>query len=80
MKTRVQKWGHSLAVRIPQSFAKETGLEADSSVDISLVDGKLVVAPADKTELCLEKLLEQVTEGNLHHETDTGPSMGRESW
>jgi len=80
MKTRVQKWGHSLALRIPKSFASETGIEADSSVDISIVEGKLVIVPADKAELSLEKFLEQVTEENLHHEVDTGPSMGRESW
>ena len=26
MKTRVQKWGNSLAVRIPKAFAAEAGL------------------------------------------------------
>ena len=25
MKTRVQKWGNSLALRIPKSFAEEAG-------------------------------------------------------
>lgn len=45
MKTRVQKWGNSLAVRIPKSFAAEAGLHANASVELSLVDGALVLFP-----------------------------------
>jgi len=37
MKTRIQKWGNSLALRIPKSFADEAGLEQDSSVEMSLI-------------------------------------------
>lgn len=33
MKTRVQKWGNSLALRIPKSFANDVGLEKDSAVE-----------------------------------------------
>ncbi|MFC1972103.1 AbrB/MazE/SpoVT family DNA-binding domain-containing protein [Chloroflexota bacterium] len=33
MKTRVQKWGNSLALRIPKSFATEVGLQRETSVD-----------------------------------------------
>jgi antitoxin component of MazEF toxin-antitoxin module len=32
MKTRVQKWGNSLALRIPKSFAVGAGLHADAAV------------------------------------------------
>ena len=39
MKTRVQKWGNSLALRIPKSFAAEAGLHADAAVELSLVEG-----------------------------------------
>ena len=45
MKTRVQKWGNSLALRIPKSFASEVGLEKETSVEVSLSDGKLVITP-----------------------------------
>jgi antitoxin MazE len=80
MLAHVQKWGNSLALRIPQSVAREIGLSRDSSVEISLVDGKLVVAPVVKRKVTLEKLLAQVTEQNLHHEVETGPAVGREAW
>ena len=80
MKTRVQKWGNSLALRIPKSFAVEAGLDHDSSVEISLIDGKLVIIPAVKPKLTLKQLLAQVTEDNLHREADTGPAVGSEAW
>ncbi len=80
MKTRVQKWGNSLALRIPKSFATEVGLQSDSSVDVSLVKGKLVITPIVKRKLTLKALLAQVTDDNLHHEVDTGPAVGSEAW
>jgi antitoxin MazE len=80
MKTRVQKWGNSLALRIPKSFAAEVGLAPDSSVEMSLREGKLIVAPADKPKFTLKQLLAKVTEENLHDEVDTGPAAGGEVW
>jgi antitoxin MazE len=80
MKTRIQKWGNSLALRIPRSFADKVGLEYDAPVDVSLVDGKLVVIPVGEPMLPLEGLLAQVTEDNLHREVDTGQAMGKEAW
>ena len=80
MKTRVQKWGNSLALRIPKSFAAEVGLDSNSSVEMSLRDGKLIVMPFEKPKFNLKKLLAQVTEENLHHEVNTGPAVGGEVW
>jgi antitoxin MazE len=80
MKTRVQKWGNSLALRIPKSFADEAGLRADAPVELSVSKGKLVVRPLDEDALSLEELLKRVTPENLHGEWDTGPAVGREVW
>jgi antitoxin MazE len=79
MKTRVQKWGNSLAVRIPKAFAQEAGLLEDAPVDLSIIDGKLVVQPATGA-LKLADLLRGVTDQNLHGEWDTGRAAGREVW
>jgi len=80
MRTRVQKWGNSLALRIPKSFAAEVGLDPNSSVEMSLRDGKLIVVPSEKPKFNLKKLLAQVTEENLHHEVNTGSAVGGEVW
>ena len=80
METKVKKWGNSLALRIPKPLAVEVGLEDDSPVELSLLDGKLVIEPIVREQLSLEKLLAQVTESNLHGEVDTGPAVGGEAW
>ena len=80
MKTRVQKWGNSLALRIPKSFATEVGLQRETSVEVSLADGKLIITPVAKPKLTLKQLLARVTKENLHHEVDTGATVGNETW
>ena len=80
MITKVQQWGNSLAIRIPKPFAEEAGLEKTSTVDLSVIDGKLVVLPIQEPSPTLKVLLAQITEENLHDEVDTGPSVGNEVW
>ncbi len=80
MKTRVQRWGNSLAVRIPKSFAEEVGLEHDSPVDLRLSRGKLVLEPSAPAAPSLHELLRRVRKSNLHAEVDTGSAQGREAW
>jgi len=80
MKARVQRWGNSLAVRIPKSFAQEVGLEAGSPVDMRLVDGGLLVKRVPDEAVSLDELLSGVTEANVHAEVDAGPARGGEVW
>lgn len=80
MESRVQKWGNSLALRIPKPLAAEIGLEDNSAVELSLRNGKLVIAPVSQPALSLEQLLSQVTKQNLHREVDTGSALGGEMW
>lgn len=78
-QARVQKWGNSLAIRIPKPFALEVGLEQNSLVTVSIEEGKLLLEPA-KPSYSLEELLAKVTKDNLHHEVETGPAVGNEAW
>jgi antitoxin MazE len=80
MKTRIQKWGNSLALRIPKSFAQEIHLEQGTMVEVSLQEGTLRITPLARPPITLESLLQQVTPQNLHHEVDTGPAVGVEVW
>ena len=80
MKTRVRKWGNSLALRIPLSFASEARLAEDTPVELSLVDGKLVIQLLIPPQPTLDELLAGATDENLHGEWDTGPAVGREAW
>ncbi len=80
MKTRVQKWGNSLALRIPKAFAAEAGLSANDAVELSVVNGSLVIQPVAPQPCTLEELLRGVTDDNVPGEWDTGPAAGKEVW
>jgi antitoxin MazE len=80
MEAKVQKWGHSLALRIPSTFAKNAGFQPGSRVDLSEVKGKLVITPMEPDEPTLEMLLAGITPENIHHEISTGDPAGNEAW
>lgn len=71
MKSRVQKWGNSLAVRIPKPFADDLGLETSSPVEMSLEESAIVVKPDRENAWDLETLLAEVTGENIHPSWET---------
>ena len=79
MLTTIQRWGNSLAVRIPKPFALQTDLSENSEVDISLEGNRIVVSPATK-EWKLDDLLAGITTRNTHTETSWGDRAGGEAW
>lgn len=80
MRTKIQKWGNSLALRIPKVFAVDVQLENDSLVEISVDQGKIIVTPVAAPNWTLEELLAGITKNNLHKEVDTGSPIGNEIW
>ncbi|TDU00926.1 MULTISPECIES: AbrB/MazE/SpoVT family DNA-binding domain-containing protein [Azorhizobium] len=79
MIAAVAKWGNSLALRIPNTYARELSVREGGSVDISVVDGALVIRPiADAHSYDLEALVQGITEDNCHGELATGRSVGNE--
>jgi len=76
--TTVQKWGNSLAIRIPQTLARQLDVSEGTAVDLEVRDGELVIRPSLPKKLSLNKLLENCKPSQLHGETDFGPDVGRE--
>ena len=80
MRVQIQKWGNSLALRIPKPFAEEAEVKEGTVVDLSLAGGKLVAVPDVTRRITLKQLLRKVTKGNLHKEVDFSSAAGREVW
>lgn len=80
MRTQVQKWGNSLALRIPKALAGEAGLRLGSDVELALEGGRLVITAVSSWEARLEELVSRITEDNRHPETWTDPPVGEEFW
>ncbi len=66
MKTKVQKWGNSLATRLPKSFADELELLEGSPIELMLEEGAIVIKPDRDKTWDLEALLAGVTDENIH--------------
>ena len=80
MITKIQKWGHSFALRIPKSMVVELNLKVNSPLEIKLEDNRLVISPITQPEYQLDELLKQITPENLHAETGISLPVGNEAW
>ena len=80
MKTTIQRWGNSLALRIPKAFAEETHVKDGTSVVLSLSDGSLVIRPAKRVKESLKALLAEIDSSNLNMAPFEDMPKGREIW
>lgn len=80
MKTVLQKWGNSLALRIPRTVAAEIAVAEGHAVDLQVSKGRIVVAPVTKKRYELADLIAGMTAKNGHAEVESGKPRGRESW
>ncbi len=78
MKTTAQKWGNSLAIRVPKSVALQVGLKEQDDLEIEVQDGNVVLKPHVRRVYRLEDLVKQITPKNVHDEIDAGAPVGRE--
>lgn len=70
----VAKWGNSLALRIPQSFAAQLGVKENSKVSLELIGDRLII----KRGQTLDEMLAMVTDENKHQLIDFGAPQGKE--
>lgn len=75
---RIQKWGNSLAIRIPSALAAQVEAREGADVDIWAENGAIVVRPRRRAKYKLSELLKDCKRSQLHGEVDFGPDIGRE--
>lgn len=80
MQVQVEKTEKGLAILIPDELIHGSQVKAGSTVDLTLVDSKVVIAPIRRSKYTTEELLAGVTDENIHGETDWGPPVGKEIW
>jgi antitoxin component of MazEF toxin-antitoxin module len=79
MNTTVQKWGNSLALRIPQAVAKQIRVEEGDAVRLEVGPDGLNVRPA-RPRYRLADLVRRMKTTAKAGETDWGKPRGREVW
>ena len=79
MPTTLQRWGNSLAVRLPRLLLDELDLSEGAEVEIRRDGDRLVIARVRRRPT-LDELLAGITPEHTAEEIDWGPPTGRETW
>lgn len=69
MKLAIAKWGHSAALRLPQTLLKQLSVQIGGDLNATLEDGRLVLEPSSPDLL---ELLQGITPENRHSELISG--------
>lgn len=80
MSTKVQKWGNSLAVRLPKSVADQFKLRQGSPVRVIPKSEYIAIKPSPAKRPTLAELVRRITPANRHALIQRGKPMGREVW
>jgi antitoxin MazE len=78
MVVQFAMWGNSVALRIPNAYAKEIQAVAGRAADVTVQGGNLVITPLAVPVYTLDELLAGITEDNLHGEIGTAFAVGNE--
>jgi antitoxin MazE len=78
MNATVQKWGNSLALRLPKALANEIRIIEGTQVELVRTEEGLLLRPARRRSYRLSELVAGITARNVHPEADWGRSVGRE--
>lgn len=79
MKTKIQKWGNSLGVRLPKSITEQKSLQEGTGVSVLIKNNQIVIEPIEDI-VSLEMMVSKITTDNLHGESDWFNKYGKEVW
>jgi antitoxin MazE len=76
----IQKWGNSLALRIPKALATEVRLAEGEQVELQVTGDGVLLKPRHRKRYRLQDLVAGIKPGNRHAEVSLGRPAGREVW
>jgi len=80
MATQIaQKWGNSLALRLPKSVAAQAGIEEGTPVSLSVEGQNIVISRAEPSyQVDADELISRITPENRHKAVEFGAPVGNE--
>ncbi len=80
MRTKVARWGNSLALRLPKHLTTTYHISEGSHVEIVEEAQGLLVKPLSGRKFQLDDLLKGISKNNLHTEIESAGPQGKEIW
>jgi len=80
-RIKIQKWGNDLGINIPTVIAKGLSLKEGIYVNVHENGSRIIIEPTKaNVSYCLNDMLCEITEDNIHHCIETGTPIGNEIW
>lgn len=80
MEVRLQKWGNSNGIRIPNIILKSLNLKPNDKVEIREENEQIIISKVKKQSLTLEERIKNYKGPNLAKEFSWDEPQGREIW
>ena len=80
MEVKLQKWGNSVGLRIPNSLLKSLNLSMNDKVELKEEDDKIVITKSQQKRVSLEELFKNYGGGKLENTFEWDEPIGRELW
>lgn len=78
-ETNLARWGNSQATRIPQWVIKQLKLSNEQRLEVSVVNGSIILTPLHKQPTNIHELFAGwEDDGHRDSEPDWGPAQGKE--
>lgn len=76
----IQKWGNSQGIRIPRYILDAAQFDFDETVEIDVIDGKIVIKKMAERRKTIKELFEEFDGEYKEKEIDWGKPVGNEVW
>ena len=80
METRLQKWGNSNGIRIPNALLEDLKIKTNDKVNIEKQDDKIVISKVKSSKISLKDLFDKYNGENLSNDFSWDDPKGREIW
>ena len=78
MTTKIQKWGNSLAIRLPKAFIENTPFSLGTEVVFNQRGSELILKPVKRKYPTLNEVMKTIDSKKIHPLVDFGPAVGKE--
>ena len=77
----IKAWGNNLGVRLPVAIARAAHLQVNQRVNLTVIDGQVIITPLANTPLTLEERLAKFDPARHGGEVmTTSQRLGAEQW
>lgn len=80
MEVKLQKWGNSMGIRIPNILLKEFGLKLNDELKLTYDDDKIIITKSKNKQISLAELFKNYKGKNLAKDFEWDESVGKEIW